>query len=62
MYAVYVKWKRDKRAKRNGFLADNIERAKDIANRERNSWWGQNGCYDWIKVKDLETGKYVYMA
>lgn len=62
MYKVYTKHRTDKRAKSDGFATDNLERAKDIANRERASWWGQNGVYDWIKVKDMETGKYIYEA
>ena len=62
MYMVYVRYKGKKRAQENGFSTDNLERAKDIANRERASWWGQNGVFDWIKVKDMKTGKYIYEA
>ena len=62
MYMVYTKRRVDKRAKGNGFATDNLERAKDIAHRERASWWGQNGVYDWIKVRDMKTGKYIYEA
>ena len=62
MYEVYIKRRGQKRGQGNGFQTDNIERAKDIAMRERKSWWGQNGVYDWIKVKDKETGKYVFEA
>lgn len=62
MYMVYKKRRTDKRAKGNGFSTDSLERAKEIANRERSSWWGQHGVYDWIKVRDMKTGKYIYEA
>lgn len=62
VYKVYTKRRRDKRAKPNGFATDSLERAKDVAQRERASWWGQNGVYDWIRIKDTETGKYIYEA
>ena len=62
MYAVYRKYRTEKKAKRDGLLTDDLERAKDIAHREKASWGGQNGVYEWIRVRDLETRKYVYEA
>ena len=62
MFMVYTKRKNEKRAKGDGFATDNLERAKEIARRKRASWWGQNEVYDWIKVKDMETRKYIYEA
>ena len=61
-YTVYEKHHTKKRAQSNGFYTDDLERAKRIAQNERNSWWGQNGVYDWIKIKDTKTGKYIYEA
>ena len=62
MYKVYKKWKRDKRAKSVGFATDSLDRAKEVADRATKSWWGMAGCFDWVKVKDTETGKYIYTA
>lgn len=62
MFMVYKKRINEKRAKGDGFSTDDFERAKEIAHRERLSWWGQNGVYQWIKIKDLKTRKYIYEA
>lgn len=61
-YMVYVKFRRNKRAQGTGIITDDLERAKMQADREKSSWWGQNGVYDWVKVKNKKTGKYVYIA
>ena len=61
-YTVYTKLKRRKLATPCGILTDELDRAKDIAHRKRASWWGQNGVYEWIKVRDRQTGKYIYEA
>lgn len=61
-YTVYTKRHNMKRGQGDGFYTDDLERAKKIAHNKRNSWWGQNGVYEWIKVKDTETGKYIYEA
>lgn len=61
-YTVYIKHRNYKRAHPNGTHTDDLERAKDIAKREKYSWWGVNGIYEWVKVKDTETGKYIYEA
>ena len=61
-YAVYIKHRSYKRAHSNGTYTDDIDRAKDIAIRAKTSWWGVNGVYEWVKVKDTETGKYVWTA
>lgn len=61
-YMVYVKLRRQKRAQRSGCATDDFERAKKQADREKSSWWGQNGVYDWVKVRNIKTGKYVYIA
>ena len=59
-YTVYVKYRGKQRGQGCGFYTDDLERAKKVAHNERNSWWGQNGVLVWIKVKDIETGKYIY--
>lgn len=59
-YTVYTKRHNMKRGQGDGFYTDDLERAKRIAHKKRESWWGQNGIYDWIKVKDSQTGKYIY--
>lgn len=61
-YAVYTKHRRDKKASSSGFYTDDLERAKANADRAKASWWGVNGIYEWVKVKDTETNKYVYEA
>lgn len=61
-YAVYTKHRRYKRATRGGFYTDDFERAKDTADRAMQSWWGKAGVYEWAKVKDMESGKFVYTA
>ena len=61
-YTVYVRWRNEKRAKGDGFYTDDLNRAKAIADKKRASWWGQNNCYTWIKVKDTYSGKYIYEA
>ena len=59
MYTVYVKHRSYKRAKSIGILTDNYERAVDLAKRQLSSWWGVNGIYEWVKIKNTSTGKYV---
>ena len=61
-YKVYVRHRSYKRAYSTGIHTDDLERAKDIANREMKSWWGVNGIFLWAKVKDCKTGKYIYTA
>lgn len=62
MYEVYTKHRSYKRAKACGFRTDDLQRAKEIADRQKNSWWGKNGVYEWVKVRDHGTGKYIYTA
>lgn len=62
MYRVYVKHRSYKRAQSIGTLFDNLDSAKKSAQIQKRSWWGQNGIYEWVKVKDAETGKYVYIV
>ena len=62
MYAVYTKHRSYKRASSVGIHTDDLNKAIDIANRKKNSWWGVNGIYEWVKVKDTNTNKYVYEA
>lgn len=59
-YTVYIKYHSKKRGQGCGFYTDDLERAKRVAHNNRNSWHGQNGVYDWIKVKDVQIGKYIY--
>lgn len=59
-YTVYIKYRSKKRGQGCGFYTDDLERAKRVAHNNRNSWHGQNGVYDWIKVKDVQIGKYIY--
>lgn len=61
-YTVYTKRRGRKRASACGIITDDLDRAKDIARRERASWWGRNGIYEWVKVRDRQTGKYIYEA
>lgn len=61
-YKVYIRHRSYKRAYPNGFWFDDLETAKNSANREMKSWWGLNGVYLWVKVKDCKTGKYIYTA
>ena len=62
MYAVYTKHRNFKRAFSGGIYTDDLDRAKSIADREAKSWWAVNGIYDWVKVRDVESKKYVYTA
>lgn len=61
-YAIYTKHRSYKRASSVGFYTDSLERAKGIADRQMLTWWGRNGIYEWVRVKDTETGKYIYEA
>ncbi|GEM_PF-4595650 len=61
-YTIYYKHRSMKRATNDGFYTDSLERAKEVARREKASWWGQHGVYEWIRVKDVETGKYIWEA
>lgn len=62
MYEVYKLQMNYKRAYGCGIHIDDLERAKKMADAAKASWWGQRGIYKWVKVKDHETGKYVYEA
>lgn len=62
MYSVYTKHKRYKKAFPDGFHTDSLENAKKAADRQAKSWWAENGIYDWIKVRDDVTKKYIYTA
>lgn len=61
-YEVYKKHRSSKRGIGCGFLTDDLGRAKQAADNAAKSWWGQNGVYTWIKVKDHTKNKYVYTA
>lgn len=61
-YTVYTKHRSYKRAHGCGTYTDDLEKAKDIAHRMKASWWGINGIYEWVKVKDTQTNKYIYEA
>lgn len=62
MYTVYTKHRSYKRATRDGISTDDLERAKAIADRQAKNWWTEHGVYDWIKVRDDTTKRYIYTA
>lgn len=61
-YAVYIKHRNYKRAQADGIYTDDLDWAKDVADSNKMSWWGVNGIYEWVKVKDTKTNKYIYEA
>lgn len=61
-YTVYTKHRSHKKASGSGHYTDDLEKAKAIADRAKASWWGVNGIYEWVRVKDTETNKYIYEA
>ncbi len=61
-YVVYIKHRNCKRAQPNGIYTDDLDWAKESADRNKMSWWGVNGIYEWVKVKDAKTNKYIYEA
>jgi hypothetical protein len=59
MFEIYVKHRNYKRAYGQGFITDNYNRLINAVEKTMNTWWWKNGIYEWIKIKDKETGKYV---
>lgn len=58
-YAIYSKHKNFERAKFVGVSTDDFEEAKNIAEHQRTLQCVKL-CYDWFKVKDTITNKYIY--
>ena len=59
-YSVYCKHKNYKRGACTGFYTDDFIRALKVVDNMRKSWHGQNGIYNWIKIKDTSVNKYIY--
>lgn len=58
-YAIYSKHKSFKRARFVGVSTEDFEEAKNIVEHQRTSQCAKL-CYDWFKVKNIITNKYIY--
>lgn len=56
-YALYIKRPWSKRSQPSGFYTDNFERQKRIADNHK-----KESPRDVVRVKDMDSGKYVYTA
>ena len=59
MFEIYEKHRSYKRARRTGFVTDDYNRLINAVEKTMTTWWWKNGVYEWIKIKNKETGKYV---